>query len=130
MELTKHLRQQIREIAKEGYGRGGFYTSNQFDQDFGNFFISKKMIARFIRTGSVNEKLLINNIVVLLNSFGIKRTNVILRAICDDVHFSVAKAILLFLRSYLEEIGGDVYPNRIMTDILKDITVRYNLEHL
>ena len=119
-----------KEIAKAGYGGKGIFNAKAFERDFNVFLTSKKMISRFLRTGKFNEKLLINNIVTILNIFGPARTNQIFRLILDDVQFSVVKAILMFLRQYDFKISRDVYPNRIIVDVLKDMSMRYNLEHM
>ena len=125
-ESSKEL---AREIAMQDYGNTAYHRA-QFEKDFNVFLTTKKMISRFIRTGVVNEKLLINNVVTALNLFGTTKVTVIFRHLSDDVQFSVAKAILMFLHQYDFRVGVDVYPNRIMVDILRDVSVRYNLEHL
>lgn len=130
MDLTKEARQKARAIATEGYAKPGFFNGTQFNTDFNVFFMTKKMVSRFLKTGSLNEKLLINNIVITLNTFGVKRTNLVFRIICSDVQFSIIKAILMFLGSYHIDIGEEIHPNRIMVDILRNISQRYNLDHL
>lgn len=118
-----------KEIALDGYGKGVFHAKT-FDKDFAVFMTTRKMIDRFLKTGQINEKLLINNMVVTLNVFGPKKVTAICRVLLNDVQFSVAKAILMFLHQYDWSIGADVWPNRIVVDILKDVTNRYNLGHL
>lgn len=117
-------------IAREAYSSAAVFNEKAFERDFNVFLTSKKMISRFIRSGKLNEKLLINNIVTTLNIFGRLPANQIYRIILDDVQFSVAKAVLMFLRQYDFRVAVDVYPNRIIVDVLKDMTERYNLSHL
>lgn len=119
---------KIREIAREGYEKGKVFNPVQFSRDFTNILTTKKMISRFLKSGSLNERLMINNTIIALNVFGPEKVNLIFRLLCDDVQFSVIKAILLFLRSYDFRHGDEVYPNRIIVDVLKDMTVRYNLD--
>lgn len=116
-------------IARKDYP-GGVFNLKEFEKDFNVFLTTKKMTSRFIRTGKFNDGLMINNIVTVLNVFGKSKTNAIFRLILDDVQFSVVKAILMFLRQYDYTISPEVYPNRIIVDVLRDITLRYNLEHL
>lgn len=73
-----------RELALEGYSTG-IHNPKAFERDFNVFLTTKKMATRFIRTGKLNEKLLINNVVTALNLFGVKKANQIFRLICDDV---------------------------------------------
>lgn len=107
-----------------------WFNEEEFNDAFDEIFVTKKMINRFLSSDQVNEKLIINKIVLILNSFGISRTNEIFRLCCDNVQFSVSKAVLMFLRQYDFKHGNDVDPNRIMVDILKNMQERYNLEHM
>ncbi|QBP06259.1 hypothetical protein CPT_Mendera_058 [Stenotrophomonas phage Mendera] len=102
----------------------------EFDKDFAGFSTARRMVSRFLNTGLMNEKLLINNVVILLNVFGAQKTTGVFRVIMDDVQFSVVKAILMWLRQYDSTVSEEVYPNRIMVDILRDMNQRYNLDHL
>lgn len=119
-----------RDLAKQAYSSAAVFNDKAFERDFNVFMTSKKMISRFIRTGKFNERLLINNIVTTLNVFGPKTGNAVYRLLLDDVQFSVAKAILMFLHQYDFTVSPDVYPNRIVVDVLRDVTQRYNLNHL
>lgn len=123
-------KEQIRSYAREGYGGRGVFNQAQFNRDFNNILTTKKMVSRFLKSGALNERLMINNVVVALNAFGVRKTNVVFRMVCTDVQFSVIKAILMFLRQYDFEVGDDVYPNRIIVDVLRDMSARYNLDHL
>lgn len=126
-DLSKEL---AREIAFKDYGASVYQQVAAFERDFNVFVTTKKMITRFLKTGNVNEKLLINNVVTVLNTFGPQKVTIIFRHLTNDVQFSVVKAILMFLKQYDYRVAAEVYPNRIIVDILKDMSVRYNLEHL
>lgn len=119
----------LRQVALETYRPSGIVNEATFEKDFSLFLTTKKMTSRFLRDGKLNERLLINNIVIALNLFGTKAVNVIFRETLDDVQFSVVKAVLMFLHQYDFSIAQDVYPNRIVVDVLRDMTVRYNLEN-
>lgn len=126
---TDNQKDIARNIALHGYGSSAYHMAT-FEREFNLFMTTKKMTTRFLKTGVVNEKLLINNVVTVLNVFGATKVTLIFRHLLDDVQFSVVKAILIFLQQYDYNIAANVYPNRIMVDILKDISIRYNLEHL
>lgn len=127
--MTNDPKEIARAIALKDYGTSAFHEST-FNRDFNVFSTTRKMITRFLKTGVVNDKLLINNVVTVLNIFGPKNVTLIFRYLMDDVQFSVVKAILMFLKQYDFRVGQDVYPNRIIVDILKDVSIRYNLDHL
>lgn len=127
--MTNDPKEIARAIALKDYGTSAFHEAT-FNRDFNVFSTTRKMITRFLKTGVVNDKLLINNVVTVLNIFGPKNVTLIFRYLMDDVQFSVVKAILMFLKQYDFRVGQDVYPNRIIVDILKDVSIRYNLDHL
>lgn len=116
----------VKAYAKEGYGRGVF-NSTQFNQDFSSFSSTKRKINRFLKSSKVDEKVVINSIIMSLNVFGKEKVNKIFRVILDDVQFSVVKAVLMFLRQYDYSLGQEVYPNRIMVDILRFTQNKYVL---
>jgi len=131
MSSVRYTRDDLRAIGKKTYSnRSSFFNTQEFEKDINNVLTAKKMVSRFIKSGQLNEKLLLNNVIVSLNAFGIKTTNLLFRIICTDIQFSVIKAILMFLRCYNFSDGTEVEPHRIMVDILKDTELRYNLNHL
>jgi hypothetical protein len=130
MDRPKIDQKDVKEFAKDGFKFRGVFSEVHFEREFVVYITIRKMISRFLKTGEINDKLLINNIICTLNSFGIKKANVIFRLMCSDVQYSVVKAILMFLRCYDFSVGEDVYPNRIIVDILKDVSTRYSLDHL
>lgn len=88
----------------------------------------RKMIKRFLVDGQINEKLILNNIIILLNQFGIKKSNIMLKILSSPAEFSVVKSCLIFLSSYIELDDTDKgKSNRIMDDILENVKIRYNL---
>lgn len=131
MSNIRYTRDDLRAIGKKTYSnRSSFFNTYEFEKDINNILTAKKMISRFIKSGQLNEKLLLNNVIVSLNAFGIKTTNLLFRVICTDLQFSIIKAILMFLRCYDFSVSEDVEPHRIIVDILKDVEQRFNLNHL
>jgi hypothetical protein len=126
-----YTRDELRAVGKETYyNRSTFFNSLEFERDINNVLTAKKMISRFLKSGQLNEKLLLNNVVVALNAFGIKTTNIMFRMICSETQFSVIKAFLMFLRCWDNISGEAIQADRIIIDILLDTEQRYNLNHL
>ncbi len=128
--IPKLTKEELREFARQHYIKTGWVDEDDFNRDFDDLYVTRKMVSRFLTSTEINEKLIINKIVMTLNAFGVKYTSLLFRAITTDVQFSVIKAVLMFLRQYDFSVAEEVYPNRIMVDILKDIQTRYNLEHI
>ena len=68
-----------------------------------------------------------NNIIICINTFGIEKTNVGLRFLCEIEEFSIVKSFLIFLDSYIDE-NEDPMDNEIVSDILDDLAERYHLD--
>ncbi len=118
-------KEEILQLAGQNYYRNNFFNYTEFKKDLYNLFIVRKMINRFIKTGIVNEKLLLNNIVISINVFGINQINSIFELLLSKEELGVIKSILIFLNCYRSNY--DVKSNRIFDDLLKDITNRYHL---
>lgn len=116
---------EIAEFAREGYNPGKVFNEHHFKQDFYLFSSTKRLVNKFLKKGVVEERLMLNNIVCLLNVFGKDKVNKVFRLLTDDVQFSVIKAALMFLRQYDFSISQNVYPNRIMVDVLRDMERRH-----
>lgn len=117
-------------LAALNYGANGFFNLHDFERDLANIITTKKMVSRFLKIGMLNDKLLINNIVVALNAFGVERANQLFVCVCSDDQYGVLKVILQFLGSHTPNLGAHVEPNRVIVDVLKDVEIRYNLNHL
>ncbi len=120
-------RDYILQLAANGYKKNqNDFNDKMLKKDVYTFFVVRKMIKRFLVIGILNEKLILNNIIICLNIFGINKTNTIFRIICDDHEFSIIKSCLIFLNSY-KLINDSTKPNRIVCDILNDISHRYQV---
>jgi len=120
-------RDYILRLAAENYKKDlGVFNDHLLKKDVYTFFVVRKMVKRFLSVGVVNDKLILNNIIVCLNVFGIKKTNTIFRIICDDQEFSVIKACLIFLNSF-NLTNDNTKPNHVIRDILNDISHRYQV---
>ena len=120
------VREQTLKIALDAYPNKTHFNDEEFRKDFFRFFIVRKMVKRFVECGLVSEKLLLNNVIICLNIFGIKAANLIWRMVCQDDEFSVIKSCLIFLNS-LNPRTPEIKHNKIMLDILKDIEHRYTI---
>jgi len=83
-----------------------FYDNNQcntieeFEQDLYRLICIKKIIDRYIASGKVNIRLLLNHIIVLHNAFDIIVPE-LLRVKLPEHHLPVVKPILVYLK-YME----------------------------
>jgi hypothetical protein len=118
---------KVIEIVSEDFKVSGFHDEEETKKNIHSFLVIQRMVKQFVKTKVVNEKLLINNIIISLNIFGIETVNKIFRSILKDHEFGTVKSILIFLGCYVP--GHDAtQTNRIIDDILADLKCRYHLD--
>lgn len=118
-----------RSLALQGLANNPYARSN-FDRDFNVFMTVRKMITRYHNTGTINERLLINNVVLCLNAFGTYKVNRVFAAVLEEDQLPVVKSVLVFLQQLVEAEMAHVDSDRVMCDILRHVSNRYNLSHL
>lgn len=97
------------------------FTDEDFLADLNKIVILKKMLKRFVSTGVINERLALNNIIILLNVFGIEAGNIILFYRAGEEYYSHIKAFLIYLNCYIpNDVTEKVEPNERITKILKE----------
>lgn len=129
MSLTADVKAEILEIAQMAYkDKFVFFNEAEFKKDLYAIFIIKKMISRFLRTGNINEKLMMNNIIISFNTFEAHRANTIFRLALNDLEYSVIKSFLVFLDLHTPQ-EPDVETNEIVDGILHDTAIRFRLRH-
>lgn len=87
--------------AKANY-QSPFFSDEDFLKDLNKIVVLKKLFRRFTTSGSINERLVLNNIIILLNVFGLESTNIMLFHKVEHEHWSILKTFLIFLNSYVE----------------------------
>lgn len=119
-------REVVIKIALDSYPYKAVFDEEEFKKDLYRFFIVRRMSRRFFKTGSINEKLILNSIIICLNIFGIKTSNLIWKMICTDDEFSVIMSFLIFLNSLNPSVSY-IKHNQVVLDLLKDIEHRYTI---
>lgn len=128
MAISSFEREQLSVLAREVFDQKPFFDEREFSKSVYSIFVIKKMIYRFLKTGVLNEKLLLNNIIIVLNTFDTKRSNIMFRIATQDSEFSVIKTCLLFLDAYCLE-DDETETNEILLAILMDTAKRLHLQY-
>lgn len=103
-----------------------FFNENEFKKDVYALFIIKKMINKFIRTGIINDKLLINNIIISYNVFDNKIID-LFKIIMQTKEMEIIKSFLLFLDLYDQD--DDINTNEIIDNLLNDVAHRFKIRY-
>tara|TARA_Y100000015_G_scaffold33068_1_gene33029 strand:+ start:151 stop:522 length:372 start_codon:yes stop_codon:yes gene_type:complete len=75
---------------------------NEFKQDLNRFKYLKRLLKRYELTGDLQERLILNHIIVLYNVFGIEACNKMMWYKINEEHWHYLKPFLVYL-NYLPE---------------------------
>lgn len=84
------------------------FSREEFESDLNKITILKKMFRRYMSTGNINERLVLNNIIILINVFGVEPANFILFYRLEVEFHSYIKTFLMFLNSWVGNVAHDV----------------------
>lgn len=96
----------VRFAAKHYYSPHGI-DPEEFYDDLKRFKYIKRLINRYLETGNLSERLILNHLIVIFNVFGMYGALKILGLKLDEKHWPVLKPFLIFLRY----IRNDQYTN-------------------
>lgn len=92
--------------AMKAYDNPSCQTIKEFREDLNRIKCIKKLISRYIRSGILKERLIINHIVVLRNVFGVETSIKLLFLKIDQKYYYILKTFLIFLSIMPDKIVG------------------------
>ena len=78
---------------------------DEFYEDLKRFKYIKRLLNRYLETGNLSERLLLNHFIVLFNSFNVKPSLKMLEFKLEEKHWPAVKPFLI----YLNYIRNDQY---------------------
>ena len=79
---------------------------SEFEEDLKRIKYIKRMIGKFILTGVLKERLILNHIIILSNVFGVEFTTKMLFYKLPKKYYEILKPFLLFLQYLPKEINS------------------------
>lgn len=109
-------------FAAHYYRNPGCLCVEEFFQDIARFKYVKRLLNRYDRTGVIQERLLINHIILIYNVFDTNAATEILFHRCDEVTWPALKACLVFLNkienhTHKPDVQCDKYINNKLKDL-------------
>jgi len=97
------LFEELTEDNFELYAIRNYYSPNcidpeEFYEDLKRFKYIKRLLNRYIENDDLAERLILNHLIVVFNSFGIEAALNILDLKLEDRHWPVIKPFLVFLK--------------------------------
>lgn len=108
-------------FAMQSYDNPQCLSTEEFAEDYKRFKYVKRLCRRYVTTGRLSERLMLNHLILLSNVFGTAATVTLLFVKCeDDKSCRVLKTFLYYLNLLPEVIHGvngkDIWTNKISTD--------------
>ena len=96
--------------AAKHYYKPQFSDIEEFYEDLKRFKYIKRLVNRYIENDELAERLILNHLIVIFNSFGIEASLNMLDLKLDKHHWPVIKPFLIFLKY----IRNDQYTGIVM----------------
>jgi hypothetical protein len=94
-ELTE---ENVLLYAAKAYYKPQFSDIEEFYEDLKRFKYIKRLVNRYLDQGELSERLIINHLIVIFNSFGADPAINILKLKLDKKHWPVIKPFLIYLK--------------------------------
>ena len=89
-------------FAAQHYNNPECTSVEEFKEDLSRFKYLKRLLKRYEQAGDLQERLILNHLIVLYNVFGIEAAGRMIWYKVDENHWPIIKTFLVFLH-YLEE---------------------------
>lgn len=90
--------------AMKNYDNIQCHSIEEFDEDLKRFLYLKRLFTKY-KNGVLNERLILNHLVILYNCFGDSATNMLYFKI-DKEHYSTLTTFLTYLERLPETVNG------------------------
>ena len=84
--------------AAKHYYKPQFSDIEEFYEDLKRFKYIKRLVNRYLEHDDLSERLIMNHLIVVFNSFGIEASCNILELKLDEKHWPVVKPFLIYLK--------------------------------
>lgn len=88
-------------------------------------YASRTIIRKYIKTNDIKDKVLLNNVIITNNIFGVKLSNYAFYHTFDDEEFKFVKSVLVFLNIYDNKFGFDIDEDVHLLNLFNDTLSRY-----
>jgi len=84
--------------AAKAYYKPNFSDIEEFYEDLKRFKYIKRLVNRYLEHEELSERLILNHLIVIFNSFGIEPSLKILKLKLEERHWPVIKPFLIYLK--------------------------------
>lgn len=96
-------------------------STDEFEEDLKRFKYIKRLVNRYLETGILSERLIMNHLIVICNVFGIEPGIKILGLKMEGKHWPVLKPFLLYLKYLKEDEFTNIPMDPNVVEVLRKI---------
>lgn len=108
-------------FAAQNYRKPNFSDIEEFYQDLKRFKYVKRLINRYLDHGELAERLILNHIIIICNSFGIPNSLKIFELKLNDKHWPIIKPFLIYLKYIKNEQYTGIKMDQTVVNALRKI---------
>ncbi len=108
-------------FASQNYNNPECCEIEEFKDDLRRFKYLKRLLRRYEMTGDLQERLILNHIIVIYNVFGIKAANRMMWFKVEEEHYSALKTFLIFLHYLPEDYKVEIPLDEFVIQRLRNI---------
>lgn len=108
-------------FAAKHYYNPRYIDADEFEEDLLRFKYIKRLFNRYIATDQINERLVLNHLIIIFNSFGIEASLQILELKLKNEHWSLLKPFLIFLKYIRNDQYTEIAMDPYIVDKLRKI---------
>jgi len=107
--------------AAKHYYNPQFSDIDEFYEDLKRFKYIKRLANRYIENDDLAERLILNHLIVVFNSFGIEGSLNILELKLDEKHWPVIKPFLIYLKYIRYDQYASITMDQKVVEVLRKI---------
>ena len=108
-------------FAAQHYNNPECTDVEEFKQDLSRFKYLKRLLTRYEEHGELQERLILNHIIVLYNVFGLKACNKMIWYKIEEQQYQYIKPFLVYLHYLPEDEKVEVVMDPNIVDILREL---------
>jgi hypothetical protein len=122
MKLFDRLTSRNFELfASQHYNNPECCDVTEFKEDLTRFKYLKRLLRRYEQSGDLQERLILNHIIILYNVFGINAANRMMWFKVEPEHYTTLKTFLVFLHYLPEDYKVEIPLDKLVINRLRNI---------
>lgn len=107
--------------ASQNYNNPECIDIEEFKEDLARFKYLKRLLRRYEVTEDLQERLILNHLIVLYNVFGIEACNKMILYKIDKNHYHIIKPFLVYLHYLPENDMVDIPMDPTVVEVLRNL---------